>query len=52
MFISPAWAAHFAPPSESTGGATALSIILAVGLVLFLAYTGHKRWRKRRLKRD
>ncbi len=52
MLISPAMAAHFTPPSESTGGATALSIILAVGLVIFLAYLGRKRWRRRKLERD
>ena len=49
MFISPAWAANLLPPSESTSEAAALSIILAVGLLLFLAHMGRKRWRKRRL---
>ncbi len=49
MFISPAWA-HTATSGASTnGGATALSIILAVGVMLFLARLGHKRWRESRL---
>ncbi len=46
MFISAA-AAHTATSGGTAdGGATALSIILAVGLVLFLAYTAHKRWHR------
>ena len=52
MLISPALAAHFAPPSESRGGATALSIILAAAVVLFLANLGYKKWRGRKLRSD
>lgn len=52
MLISPALAAHFAPASESRGGATALTVILSVAVVFFLAYLGHKKWQKRNLKHD
>lgn len=51
MFISTAAAHSATSGGTADGGATALSIILAVGLMLFLAYTGHKRWRKRQLER-
>ncbi len=49
MLISPAWAAHFTPPSESRGGGIALLIILAVVIVLFIGYLGQKKWRRRKL---
>ncbi len=52
MLISPALAAHFTPPSESSGGAIALSVILAVAVVFFLAYLGQKKWRGRKLMCD
>jgi hypothetical protein len=52
MLISPASAAHFVPPSESSGGAVALSIILAAAIVLFLVYMGQKKWRSRVPRRD
>jgi membrane protein implicated in regulation of membrane protease activity len=52
MLISPAVAAHFTPASEGGGGAIALSIILAVGIALFLVYLGQKRWRRRKPRRD
>ncbi|MFQ5784338.1 MAG: hypothetical protein ACE5H8_05885, partial [Alphaproteobacteria bacterium] len=48
MLISPALAAHFAPASESRGGAIALTVILAVAVVFFLAYLGHRKWRRRK----
>ena len=49
MLISPAWAAHFTPRSESRGGGIALLIILAVVIVLFIGYLGQKKWRRRKL---
>ena len=52
MLISPAVAAHFTPASEGGGGAIALSIILGVGIALFLVYLGQKRWRRRKPRRD
>ena len=52
MVISPAMAAHFAPPSESSGGATALSIILGTGIFFFFVYLGRKKWRERQSTRD
>ena len=52
MVISPAFAAHFTPPSASSGGATALSIILGTGIVFFLVYLGRKKWRERQSTRD
>ena len=50
--IYPAFAAHFMPPSESSGGATALSIILGTAIVFFLVYLGRKKWREHHPKRD
>jgi hypothetical protein len=47
MAISPALAAHFTPPSESSGGAIALSVILAVAVVSGLVYMAQKKLRKR-----
>ena len=47
MFVRPAWAANLLPPGESTGGAKALSIMLVVGLMLFLGNVIYRRWRKR-----
>ena len=47
MLAASAWAANLLPPGESTGGAKALSIMLVVGLVLFLGNIGYRRWRKR-----
>jgi len=47
VFVTPAWAANLLPPGESTGGAKALSIMLVVGLVLFLGNVSYRRWRKR-----
>ena len=52
MLISPALAAHFVPPSKGTGGGTALAIILAVGITLFLLNMVWKKRRKRLLERD
>lgn len=52
MFVTPAWAANLLPPGESTGGAKALSIMLVVGLVLFLGNVSYRRWRKRQRQRD
>ncbi len=52
MLISSARAAHFAPASESSGGAIALSIILAVGIAIFLANMAYKKWRARKPSGD
>ena len=46
--ISPAYAAHFVPASESPAEAIALSVILAGGIGLFVVYLLYKRWRRRR----
>lgn len=52
--LSAAWiansrpaAGHGAADDGHTGGANALSIILAVAIVSGLAYAGWKRWRRR-----
>ena len=45
--ISPAYAAHFVPASESPAEAIALSVILAIAVGAFLAYLGLKKWRRR-----
>ena len=50
MLISPALAAHFAPASESSGGAIALSIILAAVVAYLLFRLGLKKWRGRKQK--
>lgn len=52
MVISPAMAAHFTPPSASSGGATALSIILGTAIVFFLVYLGRRKWRKHHPRPD
>ncbi len=48
MLISPAWAHGFAR-AETSGGGTALLIILTAVIVLFLGYRGQKKWRRRKL---
>ena len=48
MLISQALAAHFAPASESSGGADTFTIILIVGVTLGLAYYLYRRWRRGR----
>lgn len=48
MLISEALAAHFAPASESGGGANALSIILGVAFAVGLAYFLYRKWRRGR----
>ena len=50
--ISQALAAHFVPASESPAEAIALSVILGAAVVLFLAYLGLKRWRRRSRRDD
>ncbi|MGH6662563.1 MAG: hypothetical protein ACREB6_13575 [Rhodospirillales bacterium] len=52
MLISPASAAHFTPPTGSSGGGIALLIIIGVIVVLALAYKGQKKWRGRKTRRD
>jgi hypothetical protein len=46
MWISPASAAHFAPPSETSGGAIMLSIILGVVVLFFFLRIGLKKLRQ------
>lgn len=46
MWISPASAAHFVPPSESSGGAIMLSVILGVVVLFFLLRFGLKKLRQ------
>ncbi len=48
LLVAPAEAAHFVPASESPAEAVALSVILAIAAVAFLAYWSMKRWRRRR----
>ncbi|MCZ6637122.1 MAG: hypothetical protein O7C66_02885 [Alphaproteobacteria bacterium] len=48
MLISQALAAHFAPASETSGGADTFSIILIAGAVAGLAYYLFCRWRRGR----
>ncbi len=50
MLISPALAAHFTPATGTSGGAIALSIILAVVVAFLLLYLGQKKWRGRKQK--
>ncbi len=50
MLISPALAAHFTPATGTSGGAIALSIILAAGVAFLLVYVGWKKWRGRKQK--
>jgi len=47
MLVSTAWAAHYAPPSQTSGGAVALSLILGVVALYFLLRLGIK-WLRRR----
>jgi hypothetical protein len=46
------FAANFTPSTGKTGGATALSIMLGVGLLYLLVYVGQKKWRRRKLRRE
>jgi hypothetical protein len=50
--VSSALGAHFTPPSESSGGAIALSIILAVAVVSGLVYIAQKKLRSRKSRQD
>jgi len=52
MLISSALAGHGVVSTGSSGGGTALLIILAVAIVLFLAHLGRKKLRGRLLGRD
>ena len=52
MLISRALAGHGVVDTGSSGGAIALSIILAVAVVFFLANLGLKKWRRRVLRGD
>jgi hypothetical protein len=47
MLISPAFAFNGTPGTGSSGGAIALSIILAVAITMLLVYVAQKKWRRR-----
>ena len=51
MFVSPAFAANSVVGTDSSGGAVALSIIIAVAITVLLVHVAHKKWRRRRLLR-
>ncbi len=51
MLISPAWA-HGLVHAETSGGGTALLIILAGIISLYFGYRARNKWRKRELQRD
>ena len=51
MLISPAYATNAMVGTGSSGGAIALSIIVAAAITFLLAYVAHKKWRRRRLMR-
>jgi hypothetical protein len=52
MLISPALAGHGTTGTGSTGGGTALLIILGVALVLGCLYLAQKKWRRSKLGHD
>jgi hypothetical protein len=52
MLVSPAQAGHGVVDTGSSGGATALTIILAVGISFLIFYLARQKWRRRRLARD
>ena len=49
--ISQALAFDGTPGTGSSGGAIALSIIIAVAITLLLAHVAYKKWHRRRLLR-
>ncbi len=51
MLIPQALAFDATPGTGSSGGAIALSIIIAVAITLLLVYVAQKKWRRRRLSR-
>jgi membrane protein implicated in regulation of membrane protease activity len=51
LLISPALAFDATPGTGSSGGAIALSIILAVAITSLVVYVILKKWRRRRLSR-
>jgi hypothetical protein len=51
MLISLALASDGTPGTGGTGGAIALSIIIAVAITWLLVYVALKKWRRRRLLR-
>lgn len=51
MLISPAYATNAMAGTGNSGGATALSIIIAAAITLLFARVAHKKWRRRRLLR-
>ncbi len=52
MLISPALAFDATPGTGGSGGAIALSIIIAVAITWLLVYVALKKWRRRRLMQD
>lgn len=51
MLISSAWAAHSVVSTGSSGGATALLIILGVAILMGVVYSLQKRLRRRLAER-
>ena len=49
--ISPAYAFNSIPGTGSSGGAIALSIIIAVAIMSLLVHVAYKKWRRHRLLR-
>jgi hypothetical protein len=49
--ISQALASNGTPGTGSSGGAIALSIIIAVAITLLLVHVAYKKWQRRRLLR-
>jgi len=51
IMISQALASNGTPGTGSSGGAIALSIIIAVAITLLLVHVAYKKWHRRRLLR-
>ncbi len=51
MLMSQALAFDATPGTGSSGGAIALSIIIAVAITLLLVYVAQKKWRRHRQSR-
>ena len=51
MLISQAFAWNNPASTASSGGAKALTIILAVGITVLLIHVAQKKWRRRRFLR-
>ena len=51
MTFLPFWAWNSIPGTGGSGGATALSILLAVGVTALFLYVAQKKWRRWRASR-